>query len=488
MIDAINLTEPQRQSPLAIVFLGIRLFRRVGLIQLVVGVVFLWNTLLAGSLALLVFAAAALFGVMGALSWWRWTFQVVGGELVVHAGVLRSDRLSIPIERIQSLSIEQELLHRVLGLVKVSVDSAGSESTEFEISAVTRSVAEALERATVTDAPVAPSIDAPDTAPDTAPHTAADAAAALDHIVIHHDWTRLVKAALTMWPLAGLLLLAPVIAFGDDIVDRVSGGTVETATESATWWWVPVGMIGLIAVSVATNVVRVLLIDGDLTLKASANRIQRTSGLLSRTSRSSSIDRIQMVTSRQNLMQRRAGLHWATLSTIGEGDLTVLGCDEEQFAEIRRRVRMSAATPGNDDRRVDPAGAWLKVRNTFLAVSLVAVGGWFVIGWWALLTVAAVPWTWVLARQEVRNVRWTLGNELTTRRHLFSAEFKAAPLFKANAATVTQSIFERRRRLGRVHLATAAGTVSIGMIPIAEAHAVRDTILMASATDRRPFM
>lgn len=485
MIEAIDLTRPQRQSPLAIVFLGLKLVRGVGIVQLIIGVVFLWNTLLAGSLALLVLAAPALFGAMGVLSWWRSTFQVAGGELVVHTGVLRSDRLSIPIERIQSLSIEQQLLHRMLGLVKVSVDSAGSESTEFEITAVTRLVAEALERATVATAPVTRTIEAETFS--TEPAANVD-----DVVVVHHDRRRLVRAALSMWPVTGLVVLAPLVAFGDQIVNRVTGGTVESATASATrlatWWWVPVGISVVVAVSIAANVVRVLLTDGDLTLRASAGRVQRTSGLLSRTSRSSSIARIQMVSGRQNPMQRRAGLHWMTLSTIGEGDIDVLGCDDAQIADVRRRIGMSTRLPGAGDRRVHPAGAWLPVRNTLWTVAVVAVGGWFVVGWWSVLFVLAVPGRWALAHHEVRNVRWTVGDELAVRRHLFSAGFVEAPLYKANAVVVTQSIFERRRDLGRVHLATAAGTVSIGIIPIAEAEALRDTILMVAVTDRRPWM
>lgn len=485
MTEAIDLAEPQRQSPFAIVFLGLKLLRRVGIVQLFIGVVFLWNTLLAGSLALLVIAAAVLFGAMGVLSWWRSTFQVAGGELVVHTGVLRSDRLSMPIERIQSLTIEQQLLHRMLGLVKVSVDSAGSESAELEISAVSRPVAEALERATVVvGATVPSSIETEIVAPGPA--------AVIDDVVIHHDRRRLVQAALSMWPVTGLLILAPLVAFGDGIVSRLTGGTVETATESATrsatWWWIPVGISAVIGVSIVTNVARVLLTDGDLTLRASAGRVQRTSGLLSRTSRSSSIARIQTVSGRQNLMQRRAGLHWITMSTIGEGDIGVLGCDDAQLAEVRRRVGMSTGLPGLGDRRVDPAGAWLPVRNTLLTVGVFAVGGWFVVGWWSLLFLLAVPGRWALAHHEVRNVRWTVGDELAVQRHLFSAGFVEAPLFKANAVVVTQSIFERRRQLGRVHLVTAAGSVSVGMIPIAEAEALRDTILMAAVTDRRPWM
>ena len=49
-------------------------------------------------------------------------------------------------------------------------------------------------------------------------------------------------------------------------------------------------------------------------------------------------------------------------------------------------------------------------------------------------------------------------------------------------------MFERRRGLGRVHVATAAGTVTIGMIPIDEANTVRDVILHGVETDRRSWM
>ena len=39
-----------------------------------------------------------------------------------------------------------------------------------------------------------------------------------------------------------------------------------------------------------------------------------------------------------------------------------------------------------------------------------------------------------------------------------------------------------------VAVVTAAGTISIGMIPIDEAHAVRDVIVHGVETDRRPWM
>ena len=61
-------------------------------------------------------------------------------------GVLRIDRLTVDVSRIQSIAIEQELLHRLTDLVKVVVDTAGSSQAEFTIDAISRPIAEELQR------------------------------------------------------------------------------------------------------------------------------------------------------------------------------------------------------------------------------------------------------------------------------------------------------------------------------------------------------
>ncbi|MEP1125757.1 MAG: PH domain-containing protein [Ilumatobacter sp.] len=479
----IDLAEPQRQSPLAILFFGLKLVRRIGIVQVGVGLLFLWNTLLAGSLTLLVLLTGAALSAFGGVSWWRSTFQVVDGELVVRSGVVRADRLTVPLDRIQSISIEQEPLHRVVGLVKVSVDSAGSDGAEFEIAAVTREVAEALERAAVTDAPrpspvpsvIAPArVDGPESEPD--------------EVVFTHGWRRLVRTALTTWPLSGLVLLAPLFAFGDEIGDFLFGEPIDGLVRSVPLRGVPLLLAACILVAVALNVVRILLTDWALTLRATSARVQRTSGLLSRTSRASSVERIQMVSSRQNLLQRRAGLYSVTLSTIGHGDLDLNGCSGTELDDIRRRVRVAAHSPHRDDRRVDPATAWPAVCTAIVVVAAFVVGLWFAVGPWALLATGLIAPSWAAARRAVSNQRWSIGDELASERRLLSTDLDQALVFKANAVVVTQTIFERRRALARIRLVTAAGSIEIGMIPLDEAQAVRDVILVAASTDRRPWM
>ena len=155
----IDLTAPQRQSPLAIVFLGLRIFRSLGLAQLVILVLFIFRAPLNGPLSVVPLLIILAFGGFSALAWWRYTFQLVDGEVVVTRGVVRVVRLNVPIERIQSIEIEQQLLHRLTGLVRVTIDTAGSKEAEFSIDAIARPVAEELQRRAVTAVPAPTPID-----------------------------------------------------------------------------------------------------------------------------------------------------------------------------------------------------------------------------------------------------------------------------------------------------------------------------------------
>ena len=143
-----SIGEPQRQSLLAIVFLALRFIRNIGIVQIVVGIGFVLTR--SPSLLLVVFGVIVIGGVLlliATLNWWRYTFYVADGELRVMRGVLSQQELTVPLDRVQSVSIEQKLLHRVVGLVQVSLDTAGTSAAEFTIDAVDQEIAASLQAA-----------------------------------------------------------------------------------------------------------------------------------------------------------------------------------------------------------------------------------------------------------------------------------------------------------------------------------------------------
>ncbi len=482
----IDLSEPRRQSPLAIVLLGLRAVRSLGVVQIGVALLFIVRGAADGRLVLVGFVVIAGFTGVSVLSWWRYTFRLVDGELLVTKGVLRNDRLTVGVGRIQSIAIEQELLHRLTGLVKVVIDTAGSAQSEFTIDAVERPVAEELLRRATEIGAARPTMGASDTA------TSEAAAATTERIVFQHTPHRLAVAALTMSPWAGLALLVPLVAVADQVLEpfgeELSDVAPDVDVNGLGWWLAPVVAVSAVVFVTILNLGRVFLSDWQLTLRTDDDTLRRTSGLLSLTSTTSSVDRVQVLTSRQNLLQRRAGLQDVQLSNAGAGDMRLIGCSDDEFATTATLAGLAHAGELALDRRVHPAEIWLRVRNTLVLAAAVAAVASLLVGWWALASLAVAMPVWWAIRRHVRNHRWSLGSEFATSSRVISSSTRQAVLRKTNAVRVTQTIFERRRGLASVQMVTAAGTVTVGMLPIEEANAVRDVILHGVEIDRRAWM
>jgi len=484
----IELTEPRRQSPWAVVLLGVKAVGRLGIVQLSFIALFVVRGALDGRLLLVAVLAILALAAYSALAWWRYTFRLVDGELIVERGVVRTSRLTIGVDRIQSMAIEQELLHRLTGLVKVTVETAGSADAEFTIDAVARPVAEALQAEAVHDG-------ATRNAARHGTDGRGSGVAAVDRVVFRHTPRRLLVAALTMSPWAGLAVLFSLLA----VTEQLAGTAVDEAVvdESSipeidvsglVWWSIVLVLVAAAVVVTVLNVVRVVLADWDLTLRTDGSSLRSTSGLISRRSHASSVDRVQVVHGRQTPVRRWVGLRDVRLSNAGAADLRLIGCSDDEVADTSELAGVAPIDGIELGRRVHPAQTWLHVRNTIVIAVVVAALGWFVVGWWSAVVVLVVPVVWWSSRRSVRLRRWSLDDQLAVSRRVVSRSTEQALFRKTNVVRVTQTLFERRRGLGRVHLVTAAGTVEIGMLPIAEARAARDVIVHAAETDRRAWM
>ena len=79
-----------------------------------------------------------------ALMWWRFTYQIGEREIRIRSGVLSRNSRSIPLDRIQDVSIEQKLIARFLGLATVKLETGSGSKDDDTLDALTLSDAEAL--------------------------------------------------------------------------------------------------------------------------------------------------------------------------------------------------------------------------------------------------------------------------------------------------------------------------------------------------------
>lgn len=489
--DRLLLSEPQRQSPIAVVFLLIKAIRNLGIVNIGIGAVFLFN--LRSSAALLVIGPLVVLGALAVnvLAWWRYTFVVVDDELVVTKGVLSVQRLVIPLGRVQSVSIEQDFLHRPLQLVRASLDTAGTSATEFEIQAVTRPLAEALQRLTAEHVGSAAVVTL---APGEEPPPPV---VRVDEPLLHRKPLDLVKVGLAQSPWAGLALIGPLVIFVDDFAD-VFGFDVTERTQAAEelevgWWivWAAAGFLALATVfSLVLQVGRAVVSDWDLTLFRTSTGLRRTSGLLAKKSKASSIERIQRMEQRQTPIQRFVGIHHLNLVTIGEGDIALPGSTKDDIVGIRHVVLEPDTHSTELDRKISPQGVIPPIRNGVIVIVLLVLSLVFSpVGLWSLFLLLAIPVIWFLTMRGNRLHRWSVNAAGLAQRHqVFTVRTEEIALRRAQRVDVRQSFFQRRRDLASVNVDMADGSVQIPMIPLVEARALRDLVLASAETDARPWM
>lgn len=96
------------------------------------------------TLFLFALVAMAFAGLMAFLHWWRFTYRIGPGEIVIEKGLLQRQRRVIPFDRVQDVSIEQKLLARLFGTARVQVETGGSGSDEGNLDMIGLADAHAL--------------------------------------------------------------------------------------------------------------------------------------------------------------------------------------------------------------------------------------------------------------------------------------------------------------------------------------------------------
>lgn len=164
-----DFRQPQRQSPIGVIVMFADTARHFVRGLWPIFVVYLFKpTAMSGLVMAGIFAALfALISIGAFLRWRNFTFYLddVNEEFVISEGVFNKSRTVIALDKIQQVNITQSLIQRIIGVHGLEIDTAGSQTEEAKIKAVTHALALALKaqlldnekrNATATDASISP--------------------------------------------------------------------------------------------------------------------------------------------------------------------------------------------------------------------------------------------------------------------------------------------------------------------------------------------
>lgn len=83
--------------------------------------------------------------VVSILTYRNFYFYAKEGKFIIEKGVLGKEKVHVPFERIQTVNIHQNLIQRILGVVGLKIDTAGSSTKELEIAALPKVLAKQIQ-------------------------------------------------------------------------------------------------------------------------------------------------------------------------------------------------------------------------------------------------------------------------------------------------------------------------------------------------------
>ncbi len=136
----------QRLHPLTIIIETWRAVSRFLFVIILVG----FNMLTGqgiGDTSELIFAGLGFLVIGSALvRYFTFGYSIQQGSLLVKQGFITKQARTIPLARIQNINLKRDLIHRILGLVDLEIETAGGGKPEAVLSAVTEDQAHELKQ------------------------------------------------------------------------------------------------------------------------------------------------------------------------------------------------------------------------------------------------------------------------------------------------------------------------------------------------------
>ena len=422
-------------------------------------------------------------------------------ELVIRSGFFSRRVRHIPYDRVQNVDAVQNVVHRLLGVIEVKVETGGGNETEAFLRVVSRDALDEI-RARIfagRSGPADEAVEAP-ARPDVL-LTLTPRDAFLFGLV--HGRGMIVLGAMfgLMWEF-GLVNTIDDRLFGGDspgagIIRRVLLAMFDDAPFPLLQVIVSLlGFMLLLGVLRVASAAWAALTYYGFTLTRSGDDLRSEYGFFTRVTSTIPVRRIQKLTIREGPWHRLADRVSVGVQTAGGKAQEGGGSTRSWLAPLARRSALPAllqgivpeATIEVDWQPVHPRG----VRREFIGgvIFLIPVSAalMFTIGWWVLPVCALLAvWLYIHARKSVAAMRWAMAQE--------TVQFKSgwiwrnrlvAPLTKVQVVSRLQTPFDRRHGMASVFADTAGRSqegyaIRIPYLPAAMALSLSQALAAAAA-------
>ncbi|MCG7649014.1 PH domain-containing protein [Alteromonas sp. MmMcT2-5] len=485
----------------------------------------IWDNLLSPEVLI---GAGILFlstSVSGVISFLMYKFRVHNQHVEIHHGVFQRRYTNLPLWRIQNVKIERPFYYRPFGYALVVLDTAGSGKEEAKIVAVPEDYAEALKKQVLYekalhdegDLDCLPNEDLSDEQTSSFPTPrprakAVDSSHSNEEVLNRRSVKDIIIHGITnnrVW-----IILGAAAPFYDDVFGLVSEWLADKGLqlnqlvgEQTVAWW-QFGLYAFVILMMLMALVALLSVGGALftfygyTLSRTGDRYIRRSGLLNKLEVSMRASRIQMITAKQDWLDKilkRVNLYFEQNSTAGQqmqelmspNKLIVPSVTEDEAFALSQEVMPECDLRGQEYHPISKRfitfwlfAGWSLPLAIFFTIGAVSSHLDIMLG--SLVVFSAVSLLLTL-----RWWRWGIAYDskyVYIRRGRIGIDYQYFEPYKAQQVIVKQSVFMKRRKQATVKFVLASGAVTVPFLPEDYVNKLADSVLFEVESTRRSWM
>ena len=485
----------------------------------------IWDNLLSPEVLI---GAGILFlstSVSGVISFLMYKFRVHNQHVEIHHGVFQRRYTNLPLWRIQNVKIERPFYYRPFGYALVVLDTAGSGKEEAKIVAVPEGYAEALKKQVLYekalhdegDVDCLPNEDLSDEQSSSFPTPrtrakAVDSSHSNEEVLNRRSVKDIIIHGITnnrVW-----IILGAAAPFYDDVFGLVSEWLADKGLqlnqlvgEQTVAWW-QFGLYAFVILMMLMALVALLSVGGALftfygyTLSRTGDRYIRRSGLLNKLEVSMRASRIQMITAKQDWLDKilkRVNLYFEQNSTAGQqmqelmspNKLIVPSVTEDEAFALSQEVMPECDLRGQDYHPISKRFItfWLFAGWTLPLAIFFTIGA--VSSHLDIMLGALVVFSAVALLLTLRWWRWGIAYDskyVYIRRGRIGIDYQCFEPYKAQQVIVKQSVFMKRRKQATVKFVLASGAVTVPFLPEDYVNKLADSVLFEVESTRRSWM
>ena len=479
--------QPNRQSPVAILLILARLIRSL------IGQ--FWPLLLllllrrrsANSSQFWVWVGIGitiLSVIRSLVTYFRTRFYIHEDEFILEKGGFTRRRLSVPLDKIQTITFQQTFLHRLFNVVSVEMDTTGAKGSEISLTALDRDKATALreyllrwKKENVKTTP-----------------TDQDAAAIAPEVeLLKLDLGALLLIGLSQNHLRSAGILFGVLASFAREIQPILGKSAYKYLEEEWgltfnffWTFALWIIVFFLLVSVIATLALTIVRFYNLRFVQTGDGFRLEAGLFTRREQAAYLPKIQFLRWSANPLQRIWGMYnlrfyqAAGHQLRGKQTLQVPGCYPHQIATVQ-----VAYYPEYDQVQWN----WHRPHRLYFRQRLFILGflpllglilktstdfNWF----WLIITLLWLPATAWWQRNLLLRKQYGLSEKGLWVKSGFFTQSQILLLWSnVQGLEVQQSLVEKRYEIGNLTFYTASGEVEIESLPLSMINSLRDYVL-----------